>query len=242
MKMQLRKYAWVLAFVMTITLFGSSVSAAGSRYSSTIGGSKTTTFDKYLVMREGTEVPNASFQFTIAPGAAQSYDLTAGKLEVLAGVDTPTITWDHSGAQADGKLEIKQGDATILLANKGASDYVKNLDDGEQYAKHTATVDFSSVTFDEPGIYRYIVTEAGTNQAIINDEDLNRVLDVYVIDASDANGKKLEISNYILHATEDTVVGMDGNLYGSDGAVIKGGNDAAGTANADYKSQGFTNE
>ena len=104
MKIQFKKMAWVLALMMTITLFGSKVSAAGSRYSSAIGGNKTTTFDKYLVMREGTEVPNASFQFTIAPGTAQSYDLASGKLEVLSGIGTPTITWDHAGAQADGKL------------------------------------------------------------------------------------------------------------------------------------------
>ena len=243
--------AVAIAAAAMMLLTGGSVTAlaAGTQYSATIGGTKTTQFDKYLVMDEGAEVPNASFSYTIAPGAAQSYDVAGGKLEVLAGIGTPTITWDRaagakrSASTADGVLTYEQGDATILYANKGAADYVKDLVDGEKYAKATATIDFSSVQFDEPGIYRYIVSEAGTNQAIVNDADLNRVLDVYVVDATGQDGvKKLEISNYVLHATEDTVVGMDGTLYGSDGSVLKGGNDVHGNESSDYKSQGFTND
>ena len=97
-----------------------------------------------------------------------------------------------------------------------------------------ATLDFSAVQFTEPGVYRYIITESGSNQGITNDADLTRVLDVYVNDASaDVDGtftKKLTIAGYVLHSNEndepDVAAGAD---FGSTGAYVA------------TKSQGFTN-
>ena len=44
---------------------GIPVFAAGTGYSTVIGGTKTTSFDKYLVMDQQAQVPNASFTFSI---------------------------------------------------------------------------------------------------------------------------------------------------------------------------------
>lgn len=62
-----------------------------------------------------------------------------------------------------------------------------------------------------------------------NDEDATRVVDVYVNDASDADGKKLTIAGYVLHSSESDITAGD-SFLGSDGT------------DPDGKSQGFTNE
>lgn len=204
---------------MAMLLNGTTVFAADNSYQVVKGGS--TTFDKYLVMDQEANVPNASFTYTIAPGTVKNYDVANKKVEVLAGVGTPTMTDEDPGT--DGyQLVFKPTDTLNKTLQTG--DQVKDFNaDKQGYAKKTSTVDFSGVTFTEPGIYRYVITETGTNKAVTNDTNDKRYLDVYVIDE---NGV-LKVSGYILHAT-DSEVGM-GESQGSDGTQ------------KDNKSQGFTN-
>ncbi|MBO5573318.1 MAG: hypothetical protein J5947_03650, partial [Clostridium sp.] len=52
------------------------------------------------------------------------------------------------------------------------------------------------IKFDEPGIYRYIIKETPASiSGIMQDNDTDRVLDVYVID----NNGRLEVAEYVLH-------------------------------------------
>lgn len=213
-----RKFAMT---IMTATMIMSAVPvcAADNSYKGVNGGS--TKFDKYLVMDQEANVPNASFTYTIEPGTVKNYDVDNKKVEVLAGVGTPTMT-DEDTTKDGYQLVFKPADTLNKTVQTG--DLVKNFDATKQgYAKKTSTVDFSGVTFKEPGIYRYVITETGTNQAVTNDINAKRYLDVYV---TDKNGT-LEVSGYILHAT-DSDVGM-GTSQGSDGTQ------------SDDKSQGFTN-
>lgn len=204
---------------MAMLLNGTTVFAADNSYKGVKGGSAT--FDKYLVMDQEANVPNASFTYTIEPGTAKNYDVDNKKVQVLAGVGTPTMT-DEDTETAGYQLVFKPGDT--LYKTLQTRDQVKDFDPTKQgYAKKTSTVDFSGVTFTEPGIYRYVITETGTNQAVTNDENNKRYLDVYV---TDENGT-LKVSGYILHAT-DSDVGMK-DSQGSDGTEPEG------------KSQGFTN-
>ena len=176
------------------------VLAAGSNYGSDIGGTKTTTFDKYLVMDASAEVPNASFTYAVSAGEAKTYDTDGKKFEILAGVDADKVTMAGVGTQTAGTIAYAQGDAVSQEENAS----VKNYDHTTQkYAAKTATLDFSACRFTEPGVYRYIVTESGVNQGIVNDADLTRVIDVYVEDASDDTGKKLSIAGYVLHSNEN---------------------------------------
>ncbi len=209
--------------------------SAATTYTPVAGG--TTNFDKYLVMNEGANVPNVSFEYTVTSGTAQNFDASGKTIQVYAGPTPEKITFSGKDISdttpTDSKFEVafKQTDAAILEANVGSTDYVKNLDAGEKYAKKTAALDFSGVNFDEPGIYRYIITETqGTDQSIVYDADATRVLDVYVVD----NAGNLEVSSYVLHATDSTV-SIDSTTYGSDGKVVTGDD-------SDHKSQGFTNE
>lgn len=196
-------------------------------YSTEIGGEKTTTFDKYLVMDKQAEVPNASFTYAVTAGKAKAYDVKGKKFEVLAGVDADKVTMAGVGSKTAGTITYKQGDKTLNDENALVKDYDKAT---EKYAKKTATLDFSACKFTEPGIYRYIVTESGENQGVTNDADATRVVDVYVNDASDGEGYKLTIAGYVLHSNVDDAPDVSlGENNGSAGSY-------AGT-----KSQGFTN-
>lgn len=210
---------------MAMLLNGTTVLAAGSNYGPQIGGTKTTTIDKYLVMDQQANVPNVSFTYKVTAGKAKAYDAAKKNVQILAGVDADKVTMAGVGTDAANTIKYAPGDATVQDANA----LVKNYDEAtEKYAKKTATLDFSKCKFTEPGIYRYIITESGTNQAVTNDEDATRVVDVYVNDDSSADGKKLTIAGYVLHSNESD---------------IKAGDDLGSTnANPDGKSQGFTNE
>ena len=221
---------------MAMLLNGTTVfAAAGANYGATIEGTKTTTFDKFLVMDSQANVPNATFTYTVTAGNAKAYDVAGKKFQVLAGVDADKITMAGVGATdaAANSIVFKQGDGSDTHdTTKDA--YVKDLATGKKYALKTATLDFSKVLFTEPGVYRYIITESGTNQAITNDADLTRVLDVYVNDAStEADGtltKKLTIAGYVLHSNENDEPDVaSGDNFGSAGEYVA------------TKSQGFTN-
>ena len=233
---------WMTALMAATAFAGVGtpvLAAAGTNYGTTIEGTKTTTFDKFLVMDKQANVPNAKFTYTVTAGNAKAYDVAGKKFQVLAGVDADKITMAGVGGTAEAaaaanSIVFRQGDGSDG-AHEGKDQYVKDLDTTKQkYAMKTATLDFSAVQFTEPGVYRYIITESGTNQGITNDADLTRVLDVYVNDASaDVDGaftKKLTIAGYVLHSNEndepDVAAGAD---FGSTGAYT------------DKKSQGFTN-
>lgn len=201
---------------------------AGTNYGATIEGTKTTTFDKYLVMDAQAEVPNASFTYAITAGTAKAYNVEGKKFGVLAGVDADKVTMVGVGeGAAKNEIVYKQGDATAQDENAYVKDYDKST---EKYAKKTATLDFSQCAFTEPGVYRYVITESGTNQGITNDADLTRIVDVYVDDATTDGGKTLKIAGYVLHSNDDDSPELTmGENAGTAGEYV-------GT-----KSQGFTN-
>ena len=214
---------------MAMLLNGTTVLAAGSNYGPHIGGTKRTTFDKFLVMDQQANVPNATFTYTVTAGAAKDYNVAGKNFQVLAGVDADKITMAGVGAAdaAANSIVFKQGDGSDAH-DTTKDNYVKDLAQGKKYALKTATLDFSKVLFTEPGIYRYIITESGTNQAVTNDKDATRVVDVYVNDASGTDDKKLTIAGYVLHSSESD--------------IAAGGDLGSADTKLDGKSQGFTNE
>lgn len=231
----LKKTAMSMAVVAAMMLTAVPVgAAAGTNYGATIEGAKTTTFDKFLLMDSQANVPNATFSYAVTAGNAKAYSVADKKFQVLAGVDADKITMAGVGTgAAANQIVFTQGDGSDTH-DTTKDTYVKDLAAGKKYALKTATLDFSKVQFTEPGVYRYIITEDGTNQGITNDADLTRVLDVYVNDASanvdGAFTKKLTIAGYVLHSNEndepDVAAGED---FGSTGAYVA------------TKSQGFTN-
>ena len=194
------------------------------------------TFKKYLIVDAGDNLPATSYSFTISAGTAQSAG--SGTMEVLAGiVDTtngkPSIA-NVSFTNADTTYtSVATGDTDVARTNAqrggGSSADAVQFDSGEKYAKQTATIDFTGITFPEPGIYRYVITEtaatsAQTGLGLVNDTDTDRILDVYVTD----NNGALAISGCVLHSDAGTI-------------PTGTGNGSAGTEPSD-KSDGFTNE
>lgn len=223
-----KKSIGAVVFASALTMSMGMPAFAAGNYDATIGGTKITTFDKYLVMDKQAEVPNASFTYAVTAGKAKTYNVADKKFEILAGVDADKVTMAGVGTDEANTIKYAPGNETAQDANA----LVKNYDKAtEKYAKKTATLDFSKCNFTEPGIYRYIITESGDNQAVTNDKDATRVVDVYVNDASDTDGKKLIIAGYVLHSNENDEPDVAaGENAGSTGAYVE------------TKSQGFTNE
>lgn len=240
-------------FLAAVTSLGLAVSmmsaftlsaSADSAYT-TIEGDKHTTFDKYLVMESDAVVPNASFSFTIAPGTAVPAAADGSTLPVLAGIGTPKFTLntdtdhtnDNENSEAEATVSFSPADTdvsgtTIAESHKGSGKTVKFVtatpNNDEKYAQKKIDIDFSDVAFTEPGIYRYVITEAAaTSQAagVTNDTNSTRILDVVVVDASAENVTKLKINNYVLHDSAADI-------------PTKGTGDSAPIA---HKSTGFTN-
>ena len=236
------RIASLIAAILLVALMAVPASAA-TTYTPVEGTS--CTFNKYLIMDEGDSVPNVTFSFTVAPGTAIPADLTTTPktMEVLAGIGTPTIA-DVTFAPNDATVLYANAPTTDIDVKRAASDRVATLnaatgvqlEAGEKYAKKEATISFTGITFPEPGIYRYIVTEtaSATDEAagIMHDNDTDRVLDVYVTDKNDETGK-LKVSAYVMHKNVGTV--KLGDNYGSADVT------AAGNALVD-KTDGFTNE
>lgn len=229
------------AALLTAALLGISLASpfagvrAATNYSPVAGTS--CNFNKYLIMDAGDSVPNVTFAFTVAPGQAVSASTADNAvMEVMAGIGTPTI----------GNVTFAPGDTTATAAGTnidvartnaqrgGSAGDTVQFDSGEKYATKQATISFDGITFPEPGIYRYIVTETAnadhTAAGIIHDTDTDRVLDVYVTD--DGNGT-LAVSSYVLHTNVNDPV-INTNMGSADVAT-------AGAALAD-KTDGFTNE
>ena len=214
-------FALVLCMSLAVPAF-----AVDTPYTPVAGG--TTSFDKVLIMDSLANVPTIDFAFSIAPGTAVSYDVNGQVFAVYAGDDaavsgTPTL----SGNGGANTVSFAPGHAT---ATSGTS---ATIDSGEKAAVEAVTVDFSSVTFAEPGIYRWVITETSAGQQGVTYDTQagtpgmkTRVLDVFVVD----NNGALQVSSYVLHEDPDSV--DMGDDFGSD-------YDPATLAD---KSAGFVNE
>lgn len=222
---------------MTASLMAPMTAMAATAYTPVEGTS--CNFNKYFIMDAGDNVPNATFSFTVTPGSAVSADTSDNTvMQVLPGVGTPTI---EDVTFAPGDTTVTDAGSNIDVA-RAASDRANGLtaatgvelESGEKYATKEATISFEGITFDEPGIYRYIVTEVAnaTHEAagIMHDNDTDRVLDVYVTD--DGNGT-LVVNPPVLHNNiSDPVINT--TMGSADVAT-------AAAALAD-KTDGFTNE
>jgi hypothetical protein len=212
----MQNYFKKLTGVMTAMLMGMTlaapvtpIAAAGTTYTAIHGGP--VKVEKYLVMDKNANVPNVTFNYTIAPGAAQNASGTNAK--VFAGNDanavagTPTIGTATFAQGQQTWAEAQAISSTGTQAVSGKKDPV-TLDANQKYARSDIAVDFSGVTFKEPGIYRWLITETASDatKGITDDSDNSRVLDVYV---EDDNGS-LIVRGYVLHNNaNDAAVPME---------------------------------
>ena len=208
----MKRFTKIMAILMVTALIMSiaAISASAENTYTPVAGTNTQ-FNKYLVVDSDTNIPAISFNFTVAPGTAVAATNTTPA--ILAGVGTPSIA----------TVTFTDGQATSTTAPSDLT-----LASGKKFAVQTATVDFSGVTFTEPGVYRYVITEQETAgaKAVTYDTQATtpgskvRYLDVYVEDQSNA----LVVSSYVMHETSTVIPNGD-----SDGK-------------ADDKSSSYVNE
>ena len=155
-------------------------------------------------------VPNVTFTYSIEGSDAVTennktiYSGTPAalnsKVTGLPTIGTATFTPSQTTYTTKGTTQLGKESYPI--------DDIVTLDDNvKSYAKSPVTIDFSKVTFNEPGIYRYLVTQKSLADASSYTMDTNttRILDVYVY--WDDTESALKISQYVLRnkvGDEDT--------------------------------------
>ena len=228
----------LLIFSLVLSLGVTSAFASENRYEGDVGDLQDITgdsmsFDKYLVLKKSAEVPNVKFKFVIEAGedggaadtgvfikpvpftdASTPYNVL-GQPVFVAGTDVTLATTTYANDSAI--LQDRPGDTTADEGTQGT----KTIDfmtatpaNDEKYAEKPLTVSFADVTFLEPGVYRYTITESEdtTGGSALPGLQLDpavearggtstkRFLDVYVTDSPDgSDGYQLEISGYVLH-------------------------------------------
>ena len=166
----------------------------------------TVTIHQYVVMKQDARVPNSTFHYVMSSGTEVRASDNNG-VAIFAGYGSskttgyPTIT-NASFTPNDTTY------TTVQLQPTGTNQQIPSgkldpvtLSADEKYARKDVTIDFTSVTFKQPGIYRYMVIYTTTQGGIgfIDDPVATRCLDVYV--ETDTNGV-LSIAGYVLHKTE----------------------------------------
>ena len=166
----------ILATVMSILLIGSSVFADGTTYTA-IAAPTGVKFKKVLIMPAETPVPTAGYTFSIAAGTAFAGDPDNGTYEVKAGITDGTYPKVKNDAIFTSG-EAKDGTPDPATTTKYSTSKTKDVE-----------IDFGSITFTEPGVYRYVITESpATNQSTsqpyantaIKDDTKSILMDVYV--------------------------------------------------------------
>lgn len=183
MKKVSKLMAMALALFMVLSL---AAPAKADNYDPTVKGTSTT-LTKYLVVENDAEIPEAEFTFTVSAGAAVPGSAT--ELPVLAGPN-PELVKVNTEVQT-GKVNFTAGETTY----PGASGDGITDDDQKKYASKTIALDFSDVTFTEPGVYRYLITETTPTAPIEAVGETVTTVDVYV---EDDNGA-LIVAGYVAY-------------------------------------------
>ena len=230
---RLAAFAAAAAMFAAMSLPMTASAANGGSYGTNIGGTRTTSFNKYLVMHNSAHVPGAAFDFSITAGEAVAE--TATTSPVFAGVGSPTFMPDdetNTGSKTPGRAVFSNNNTTYPESDVTATEdkpAFSTPDDktDEKYAKRMMTISFPQQTpFTQPGVYRYIITETGTAAGVTNDPVSTRTLDVYVVDDdSDPSKKLLKIDGYVLY----------------NGTVTSAPSKTDSSAALGTKSTGFTN-
>ena len=150
----------------------------------------------HLAVKAGMNPQSITWK-TVASASNKAFDTDSGTAVTATATETTstapvtfTATSVISGVtdtNIENGVTLSTAD-TSLVISKGAEE--------NYYAEKELQLDFSACAFTEPGVYRYILTEAqaATNVGIIDDTNLTRTVDVYVEDAS----------YYLFNSTEGT--------------------------------------
>lgn len=158
-------------------------------------------FDKYLVMNQNANVPNATFTFNVAIPTEEEMkkvkEPTDTELPLKQGVGSETVT----------PTKFAPGDETFDIPSTS-----------KKYAKKEGIVDLSNVTFTEPGVYRYKITENPSTDTGITIDSTPKYLDIYI--AFDENGY-LVVQKYVFHDLDNNINNRFTNTYATLDLTLK---------------------
>ena len=193
-----------------------SLSALAANAYNAVNGGKVD-FEQYLIYDKVVQCPNVEFEFKIEPGNA--LPSLPGKQEVFSGSDnsvsgSPVLYRKSSPANFNKASFSSESQRLITVQNVIStlgqhSNLTKDpveLNNDQSYSRDEVTIDFSEVSFSEPGVYRWKITALPYTGSIniISDTNPIRYIDVYVNSAiSQTNTGYLEIKGYVLHSVEN---------------------------------------
>lgn len=187
--------ALVMALALAISIAAITASAAPITEYQDVNGSDTvpataTAFQKYLIVDNADVViPTINTRYTIAAPTSIDATTSPSGLKLLPGVGAPTIE----------DVPFATGTAVAAVDSASIPDAIKTANAGKYYAAANIVVDFSNVTFDKPGVYRYEIKETNLGQGgVTYDDDTTRYLDVYVVN-KEGTTDALEIASYVMH-------------------------------------------
>ena len=195
MHLKIRKLLYVSLAALTafVSMPTSQVQAA---FTQTNGG--TTTFKKFYTRKSTANTQEVNFTFTLTSGDPVAPTSTTP--EVFAGPSGGKLS--YKGDADDGVVTVTFNNASTTYDTKQPNDKIV-LPASTKYAKEEITVDLTGVTFDKPGVYRWKITETGSNASVSNDTKTVRCLDVYV--THDAGQLKVEPNAYVMHKELDVI-------------------------------------
>lgn len=159
-----------------------------------------TAFNSVLLLDEDAVVPNVTIPYSITAGTGMAA-VPGTSLAVLS----PSAATGVTGTPTISNAVFTSSSTTVASA-EGVT-----IDAGEKAAVEPVSVDFSNVSFAQPGIFRYLITEPNSGYSLTYDTQLNdttngtryqRTLDVYVI--RDANDNYV-IAGFVLHELENAI-------------------------------------
>ena len=203
--MKKRNFLAVLASCTVVaSMFSMTASAVNYPDAKQAAGSDMT-FNKYLVLNKDANVPNATFKYTIAPGTA--IEGTESTMQVYAG---KFVTTDEVTAPVVSDVTFTAGNSTTGGADGDGITNSKN----KKYASKAVNVDFDGIKFDEPGVYRYIVTEdLNDSQGVAVSGSIAKTLDVFVTDngTGTLSAEKYVLYNSLVDTAPSKITAVDKN-------------------------------
>ena len=161
--------ALVLCMVMTVPAMAITMSGAG--------GAATVDVPVHLILDSNiTNYPTTTITLTVT--STTPAEKTTGNFPVTAGIMEGVKIGEATVAegQVAGTVTFQTGTTPTASGTDQAV-----TEEGKFFLTQNLTVDFSGVTFTEPGVYRYTITESGTMPTGVTLDTTNpRYIDVYV--------------------------------------------------------------
>ena len=186
-----KKKAMAAAWIMTAVVSSiSALPAFASNYPPVPGTE--TELEKVLITDKKAEIPAEEFTFSVRSGSAAAE--TDSTVKVWAGLNPERVK--VNGQAGSGTVAFAAGEAKT--AGEEGDTFANSSE--KVYAVKTIALDFSEVSFPEPGVYRYLIAETAPAAPVISVDDPVTTVDVYVHDTAGV----LEIAGYVAYEGEIT--------------------------------------